>query len=498
MVSADKNAPARENLGIPADKIPRVKKKLVEIFGAANVTDAVHDLFPYSYDATECPAHMPDFVALVETVDQVVAVVKFANAEDVPLVPYITGNNIGGLTIPEHGGVILDFGKKMNKVLHVHEQHMYALLEPGVTFGQLDKYLRDHHPSLRYCYPFAPPWSGVVGNAILSGMNNMSTIHGSMGDWINGLEVVTWQGDVTRIGTCFLGKEFSATNWHSRYPMPDLLGLFVNWQGMTGLVTKCAVQLWPRKPIETAFLAVSKSPEATAQVMREIARTELVDDVSTVSVEVAKMSLGRPEPQKFDFEPDFAHLYPVSAHNEAHFAVKRDIIRGVVDQVNGRFEQPRVFLVDFDAFAAIVGDGVRVFYDLPAVITPLVEYSGLTWVGTYAPPENLDVLISGANDLFAKYEVPAFVYMKIMKASHYAIFRPIIRYRKDVDEERTHDLCSDLLDLTLEHGCIPYKTPVWMTDRLRELVDPNWLKLLAHVKQAMDPHHVFNPGRWGL
>ncbi|MHA1733235.1 MAG: FAD-binding oxidoreductase [Promethearchaeota archaeon] len=487
----------RTSSGIPEGKKPAVKAKLEQIFGASNVTDVAHNLFTYSYDATESPPHMPDFVVLVENVDQVVEVVKYANQERIPLVPYITGNNIGGLTIPERGGVVLDFGKKMNRILYVHVGHQYALLEPGVTFGQLNQYLKDNHPDLRYCYPFAPPWSGVVGNAILSGMNNMSCAKGSMGDWINGLEVVTYDGSVTRIGTCFLTPEYRPDNWHSRYPMPDLMGLFINWQGMTGIVTKCAVQLWPRKPIETALLAISDGAEETAALMREVGRTGLVDDISTVSVEVAKMALKMPTPRKFDFEPDFAHLIPISGYNRKHLEVKMEIVLQRVQHLREKFGE-KFYVTDFDTFAAFMGDGVRVFYDLPSVITPLVEYSGLTWVGTYAPPDNLGILIEEADAKFHEYGVPSFIYMKIMKANHYAIFRPIIRYKKDTEEERTHQLCSELLEIALKHGCIPYKTPVWMTERLREQVDPNWIRLFERVKRVMDPNGVFNPGRWGI
>ncbi len=276
-------------LQLSTEQKSKIKAELEGIFGSQFVTDKQHDLFPYSYDATECTPSMPDFVVLPETVEQVVAVVKLATARGIPLVPYISGNNIGGLTIPEKGGIMVDFSKRMNKILHVHDSHMYALLEPGVTFGQLKAYLDQHHPNLRYSYPFAPPFSGAVGNALLSGMNNMSCAHGSMGDWINGVEAVLHDGSVTRIGTCFLSKDYRPDNWHSRYPMPDLLGLFVNWQGMTGLVTKCAVQLWPKRPIETAYLGTSYGHEATADFMRELARTEVIDDISAVSVEVAKM-----------------------------------------------------------------------------------------------------------------------------------------------------------------------------------------------------------------
>ena len=147
---------------------------------------------------------------------------------------------------------------------------MYALLEPGVTFGQLNKHLEDNYPHLKYSYPFAPPYAGVVGNVLLSGMNNMSCKIGSMGDSINGLEVITADGEVARIGSCFYGiEDADPDSWWCRYPMPDLMGVFVNWQGMTGLVTKCAVQLWPKDPLQKCIVAIVFSPDGMGELLRE-------------------------------------------------------------------------------------------------------------------------------------------------------------------------------------------------------------------------------------
>ena len=125
-----------------------VYKKLVEIFGTKNVSDKKVDLYPYSYDMTECEPHMPDFVVIPENNDQLINLVNFCNKNLIPIVPYISGNNVGGLTIPEQGGIIVDFGKKMNKILYINENMMYAILEPGVTFGQFKKYLDDSHPNI--------------------------------------------------------------------------------------------------------------------------------------------------------------------------------------------------------------------------------------------------------------------------------------------------------------------------------------------------------------
>ncbi|MFO7796727.1 MAG: FAD-binding oxidoreductase [Promethearchaeati archaeon] len=474
-----------------------VYKKLIQIFGDSNVSKRAVDLYPYSYDMTECEAHMPDYVVIPENSEQIIELVKFCNKNIIPIVPYITGNNVGGLTIPQYGGIILDFSKKMNKILHINEDMMYALLEPGVTFGQLKKHLDEKYPHLRYSYPYAPPYAGVVGNAILSGMNNLSCKIGSMGDSINGLEVITADGEVARIGSCFYGeKDADKDSWWARYPMPDLMGTFVNWQGMTGLVTKCAVQLWSNPPYKKTFLVLVKGLTDIAPVIREIGKTDVVDDVSAVSTEVVKMTVEIPDPEKYPGEPDFVALFPISGKTKKLLEAKNEIVLNKINELKNQGKN--IIVADVDEFAKIFNLRVRCHLDLPAVLLSLVEYSGLTWFGSYAPTHKLEELIQKIDEIFHEYDVPSFIYMKIMKSGHYGIFRPIIRYNKykDGEEEKIHQLLNDITDFCLSRGCIPYKTPSWMTEKMRKKINPGWLKLFEKIKNCMDPNNIFNPGRW--
>jgi glycolate oxidase len=446
---------------------------------------------------TEAERSMPDFVVMPESNDQLIDLVKFCNTQKIPIVPYISGNNVGGLTIPSNGGIIVDFGKRMNRILYINEEMMYAVLEPGVTFGQLKKYLDENHPDLRYSYPYAPPYAGVVGNAILSGMNNLSCKIGSMGDSINGLEVITADGNISRIGSCFYGqKSAGLDSWWSRYPMPDLMGLFINWQGMTGLVTKCAVQLWPNPPYQKTYLALVSGLSDIAPLIREVGKLDVVDDISAVSTEVVKMTVNIPEPKKFPQEPDFAALFPISGKTKKLLNAKAELIEKKVKEF--KIQGKKIILTDVDEFAKLFNLRVRCHLDLPAVLLSLVEYSGLTWFGSYAPTHKLEELITEIDKIFHNHKVPSFIYMKIMKSGHYGIFRPIIRYNKykEGEEEKIHNLLEDITDFCIEKGCIPYKTPIWMTKKLRERINPGWLDLFDKIKRCMDPNNIFNPGRW--
>ena len=471
------------------------RAKLVEIFGSANVSDKEVDLYPYSYDMTENEPHMPNFVVIPDSVDQLVLLVRFCNQNLIPIVPYSTGNNVGGLTIPDYGGVIVDFGKKMNRIIYIDENMMYAVLEPGVTFGQLKKFLEEKYPNLRYSYPNAPPYSGIVGNALLSGMTNLGAKIGSMADSINGLEVITSDGDVTRIGSCFYGKdEAENDSWWSRYPMPDLLGLFVNFQGMTGLVTKCSVQLWPKEPIEQAQLVLFFGLTDVAPFLREIGKADIINDIAAFSVEVAKMEIGIPEPRRYPGEPIYTAVMPMSAKTDKQMEAKLEILQNIIEDLNKN--GTNIHLINYNEFSKLFNLKARNIYDLPSQILSLHEYSGLTWFGAYAPSHKFEELIEKTDELYHKHNVPPFNYIKIMKGGHYGIFRPIFRFKKYTDQERIVKLLEEIADVCIDLGCIPYKTPSWITAKLRKKINPGWLKLFEKVKNCMDPNNIFNPGRW--
>jgi FAD/FMN-containing dehydrogenase len=473
----------------------KVYEKLVKNFGTNYVSDKPHDLFPYSYDSTESEPGMPDFVVIPQRVEQIQNLMKFCNEYLIPVVPYITGNNVGGLTIPQEGGIICDLGKKMKKIIKVHESLMYVILEPGVTFGQLKKYLDEHHPTLKYGYTYAPPYASVIGNVLLSGLSNLSCSYGGMADWINGLEVVLNDGNTVRTGSSFISKEFKEDNWFSRYPIPDLTGLFICWQGMTGIVTKAAVQLWPKKQYNTAFVAIIYGHEACAEVLRELGRTECCEDISVVSQEYAKMQFGLKKPKKLPKEPDYALIISVSGQTKEILDAKVNYVKKVFNNIKEL--HPRIFLADFFTFTNILGEKFKDFYDLPSVLTALYEYDGLTWVGSYANPDNLGPLLEKTHLLYEEYEMGPIVFAKSMKAGHYCVFRPIIRYLKNSEEEKVKELQEKFLEVMLEYDCIPYKTPIWMAQKIRERCDPEWVKLFERIKNAMDPKKILNPGRWG-
>ncbi|MHA1886309.1 MAG: FAD-linked oxidase C-terminal domain-containing protein, partial [Promethearchaeota archaeon] len=283
-------------------------------------------------------------------------------------------------------------------------------------------------------------------------------------------------------------------SWWSRYPMPDLLGLFVNFQGMTGLVTKCAVQLWPKEPIENPQLALFFGLTDLGPFLREIGRADIINDVAAFSVEVAKMEVGIPEPKRYPGEPPYTAVIPMSAKTEKQMEAKLEILEDIIEKLNN--DGTNIHLINYNEFSKLFNLKARNIFDLPSQILSLHEYSGLTWFGAYAPSHKFEELIEKTDELYHKHDIPPFNYIKIMKGGHYGIFRPIFRFKKFTDQEKIVKCLEEIADVCIDLGCIPYKTPSWITAKLRTKINPGWLKLFEKIKTCMDPNNIFNPGRW--
>ena len=481
----------------------KVMEELIKIFGDSRVSDKAHDLYPYSYDMTENAPHMPHIIVIPETVDDIVQLVNFCNTYKIPIVPYATGNNVAGLTIPEQGGIICDMGKKMEKIIKVHESLMYAILEPGVTFGQLRAYLDKNHPDLKYAYPLAPPYASVVMNALLAGETNI-TDFGTMADWVNGLEVVLNDGSVVRTGSCFISKEFKDDNWFYRQSIPDLTGLFMCWQGLTGIVTKCAVKLVPKKKFNTSFGIVLYDEEIAVDIMKELGRTECCEDIYIVNMVFFKAILNsyfrsvenRYKPKKYEDEPDWAVVIAVNGQTKEILDAKANYIKEIVNKMKER--DKRIFMANTLSFQAFLGETIEQILDLPRAIPMLYHWNSITWIGTYANHDNFPILMDESLKIYEKYDMEPLFYIKGMNYGHYGLYRVITRFNKQVELDTIKDLNDEILELLLDYDCVPDKIPSWVAKKLRDKCDPNWFNLLERIKKTMDPNNIFNPGKMDL
>ena len=475
---------------------PQQTKKLFEkAIPQERLTIDEDTLDRYSRDQTECEPGRPDLVAFVETDTEMVEIVKIASKYRIPLIPRVAGTNLGGLSLATRGGVILDL-TGMNKILAVNETDMLVVIEPGVTFQQLVDELKARDLPLTIGIPLSPPETSVMANCLMDGLGNLSLLHGTMGEWIAGLEVVLASGETIRTGAWAVSDVP-----FSRAPLPDLTGLFVSWQGATGLVTRMAVQLKPNPPLRKKLFVLTYDRHHTYDMMRRFARLKIFDDIGGLSWPTGKMLYGVEKPlQRDPDEPEFFTYLDVSTFSPAELRLKLEMVVAELKDLREKgavIEDP----FDLDTICAI-SPKFEKFAVFPTNLDFLTDNpgGGLTWVGTYGPMSRFDKAADLGIEIMDRYGFPPIIVSRPMKGGHFGVLRFISTFKRD-DEEDTARVgrCNrELTDMVLEQGFIPYKTPGWAVEKVLPKMWPGTHDLMRRVKALLDPKGIMNPGRWQL
>lgn len=461
--------------------------------GDSRVLDDPAILEQYADDWTEAPGRTPDVVVKAASVEDVRAVLNVARGAKLPVVPRVANTNIGGLAIPEHGGIVLDL-TGMNRILETSERDMYAVIEPGVTWGDMKAHLAENYPTLRFGYSLSPPDTSILANCLMDGLSNLGLKHGPTGQWINGVEAVLPNGEIVRTGIGAVSRF-----WCSPAPMPHLTGLFVNFHGTTGIVTKLAVQLWPNHPHRKRFFVLAYDTDAMYDFINLLVRAEVCDDIGGLSWPVGKMLFGEKNPLYRDpHEPEQFLYLDVSAEHQELFTAKLKIIDRLIEEQRARgvrLESP------LDVLQLVrLAPRFEKFADFPTELDFLLEQGGLTWIGTFGPISQWKAGVRRAMQLMEERGFPPIVVTRPMQGGHFGVLRFMAVFDKsDGDRVRqVSELNEALSDLVLELGFFPYKTPPWVIRRHRDKIDPNFLRLLDRVRGLLDPDAIMNPGKWPL
>ncbi|MDX1777829.1 MAG: FAD-binding oxidoreductase, partial [Thermodesulfobacteriota bacterium] len=116
------------------------KSKLVALLSEDRVFDDYETLEQFSGDQSFVPRRRPDYVVYPETVEEVQQIVELANETNMPVIPLSSGLNLHGAAVPDHGGLLVNLSR-MNKIVMRDETNLFVMIEPGVTYEQLQDYL---------------------------------------------------------------------------------------------------------------------------------------------------------------------------------------------------------------------------------------------------------------------------------------------------------------------------------------------------------------------
>ena len=144
--------------------------------------------------------------------------------------------------------------------------------------------------------------------------------------------------------------------------------------------------------------------------------------------------------------------------------------------------------------------GMAKLAELPTTLDFLLDFpgGGLAWVGSYGPPAAWVAGAEAGLAVLERHGFPPFLVARPMEGGSYHVLRYVACFDRADDEEvgRVRSAMSELVDVVLDHGYVPYKASGDAARRIVDRADPGFTALLTRVRDALDPERRMNPGRW--
>jgi len=262
--------------------VERFMKRLAPVLGE-RITRDPELLASVAGDESGLAPQLPAAAVWPQNRDEVVQVAKEAADLGMGLIPRGAGSGKSGAVIPGGHEVVVDLSK-MDRILELRPQDLYAVVEPGVITEVLDQSAFEEG----FMYPPDPAsksYSTLGGNIATNAGGPRAVKYGVTHRYVWGIEMVLPGGDVFQTGR------------HSIKGVAgyDLTSLFVGSEGTLGFITQATLHIIPApRAVETAFLSfpdalsASKGAEAVftkgyLPSMMELLDKESLDAVRSVS-----------------------------------------------------------------------------------------------------------------------------------------------------------------------------------------------------------------------
>jgi glycolate oxidase len=253
-------------------------ERLKEIVGEKNVRDNIADLYVYGSDSSVHEAN-PSVVVRPETVEEVQKIVRYANAELIPVIARGAGSGASGHTVPIDGGIVMDL-KRMNRILAIRRQDILCKIEPGVVWDDLNRVLQPYG----LWFPSAPESGRIatIGGAIANNGSGVRAIkYGTMRDYVLGMKVVLANGDLVTLGADTRAQA-------SGYQLDRLM---VGSEGTLGIIVEATLLLRHLPKFKAMGIAKFNKLEDAGETISDIVASEvtpslleLVDDIAITAL----------------------------------------------------------------------------------------------------------------------------------------------------------------------------------------------------------------------
>jgi len=470
--------------------------------GHEKVKDDEAILVTYACDYSPAPYAKPTMVILPESSSDVRECLIVANREKIPVTVMSGGVNIGGLTVPADGGIVIDF-RNMDRILEINTDSNYAVIEPGVTFDRFTAALAEK--GYRCHVPTAPGGATPLGNFLLNPSGSLSNRHM---DSIIDLEVVIPDGTILNTGSKAFPSEASKPN--RRYgPFSDLAGLFCCGYGTLGVITWASVRIYPKNESNRINLTAFEDFESAVRFVQDVVGNNIPESCIIWSWQFYKTydisfpSFAHPsippelftDPRKPPKGIPYNIVTTFMSGYEEMMVTGELVCKRVAEKYGGR-------AISMEEMNKISKGAVRAWKELYGVYhQPKMEHNKKYGLGQYmsllldaAPNDVIEIEKWGLQEMLKFGAHPVCYYAQPFDFGRYMMFRTFAYY-----DPENKDLLKDISEKVKglyqvamkRYGATPERYKPRTPSMLQQL--GGYSHLLKMIKQAVDPNNILNP-----
>ncbi|RDE11927.1 MAG: hypothetical protein C4K49_10995 [Candidatus Thorarchaeota archaeon] len=437
--------------------------ELAGIFGNRLIT-AKHELIVHSMDVGSLPKQVgwlmntnPDAMVQPESAQEVKLLYDFARSHKIPVVPRGAGTSGYGGAIPRKGGIVVDM-RRMDQVLSVDKESMTAVVEPGISWANLQLELNRQGLDLR-CYPSSAV-SATIGGWVAQGGDGIGSLkYGNINNNVVELEVVLPEGKtiVTRD-----------------------TDLFCDTEGILGIVTKVTLKVKPLVPIRSIVVSFPENylmVFAIERIMKDGPLPFTMRFEESKYTDLKKRIWEGKEP--FPFPVHHCVLLVAYEGTDEEIAQGFEIVREVCKELKGAVYDENVALHEWEDR----------FYPMR------IKKIGPTLVvgQAFAPIESLEAILDD---------------FQFEQASAHAGIDGYVTSKNGVtmmgyflEDERRHFFMLSwsqsfvIFKIAQRHGGHPHSTGIWLANYAPIYFGTRRLGRIRAAKLKLDPLEISNPGK---
>ncbi len=467
-----------------------------------------------------------------EDEESVQQIVRIAVRHQVRLYAFSTGHNWGyGTALPVENDCVLVDLSGMNRIIELDQELGLITLEPGVTQGQLSRYFKESGLDFFVPTTGAGPTVSLLGNAMERGFG-ITPEEDHFGA-VRSLRAVLPDGTIYESSLASLGMPTAQSSWKWGIG-PYLDGLFA--QGNFGIVTALTIAL-RRRPehIEVYVFTIKEEAQLPAVVghcrealdsLRGIAGGIKLMNHAQFCLTLDTSELGMGLSREFAWvgfgvlhcrnsmvraarralkkilKPHLSQIIFLNENRIRRFNVLAKYMPGTLGKKLARqVKQGR------DILQIVRGEPraleLRLVYKYVPIgpgglKDPIKEGVGVIWYAPIIPLKEslISQMIVTIQTTLRAYGFPEAISLTTVNDRCAMGVIPII-YKRPEDKDNAHRCFETLMQEGKKAGCFPYRINIAVMETLPQQGRSFW-HLAETLKAAVDPHHLFSPGRYGL